>query len=173
MAVARPGDYITAKCRRCNDVTGHVVMLVLEGAIAKVECKACGSVHKYRDTVVVPGKKTAAPSVRHVRAGQTRENAVDVGVPRARTMGMQTPKARAAQKLNAAKLETAWQEAMVRHAADMPVQYSMKTAFEPHTLVEHPTFGRGEVLTIIKPDKVEILFQDGVKTLRCVMEPPA
>ena len=166
MACPRPGDYITAKCKRCDDVTGHVVMLVLEGAIAKVECKACGSVHKYRDTKVELSKTKAVSTVRHVKAGQDREKAVDVGMPRGRTMGM-TEKAKTVTKLNLSKVESAWQAAMVKHVADTATAYSMNASFEVGSLIEHPKFGRGEVLSLTKPDKVEILFQDGVKALRC------
>ncbi len=168
MGYPRPGDYITAKCTRCNDVTGHVVMLVLEGSIAKVECKACGSVHKYRDVKADTSKKTTSSAIRHVKAGQNRENAIDVGTKR--TFSTNTPKQTAIQRPSASKAESAWQDAMVRHAASLPVSYSMHTTFEVKTLIEHPKFGRGEILSITKPDKMEILFQDGVKILRCKTE---
>lgn len=42
-----PGDRIEARCTRCNDITGHVIVALVGGEIVKVECRACGSVHKY------------------------------------------------------------------------------------------------------------------------------
>ncbi|MFR6517800.1 MAG: hypothetical protein ACLUPV_00325 [Bilophila wadsworthia] len=39
-----PGDRIEARCTRCNDITGHVIVALVGGEIVKVEC-ACGSVH--------------------------------------------------------------------------------------------------------------------------------
>ncbi len=158
MAIAKPGDFITTRCRRCDDVTGHVVMLVLDGAIAKVECKACGSVHKYYAPKAVK-TKPASSTVRHVRAGQARETATDLG-------GRKT----ASRSKTATKIESAWQEAMVRHVADTPIPYSMKTPITAGMFIEHPSFGRGEVISAIKPDKAEILFQSGVKLLRCLVE---
>lgn len=169
MASAKPGDHITARCRRCDDITGHIVMLLLDGQIAKVECRACGSVHKYRETrepglVVRSGERT----VRHVKAGESRETAKDVSAPRP-TRRTPAPAARPAarRQANAAKLESAWQEAMLRHSATTPVPYSMQAAFAVQDVIEHPTFGRGEVLSVSPPDKMDVLFQDGVKTLRC------
>lgn len=158
MSIAKPGDFITTKCRRCNDVTGHVVMLVLDGAIAKVECRACGSVHKYYPST--PAKSASgASAVRHVRAGQSRDMAKNVG----------EKKASVTQRKAMAKMESAWQEAMVRHVADTPTPYSMNTPISAGMFIEHPTFGRGEVISVMKPDKAEILFQSGVKLLRCLV----
>ncbi|MDR1360353.1 MAG: hypothetical protein LBJ82_05150, partial [Deltaproteobacteria bacterium] len=50
MSAVQPGDHLLARCRRCNDVTGHIATLVLDGVVSRVECKACGSIHKYRET---------------------------------------------------------------------------------------------------------------------------
>ena len=164
MAIPRPGDYITAKCRRCNDVTGHVVMLVLEGEIAKVECKACGSVHKYWGSGEPAAPKKQSPSMRVVKAGQTREAAKELGTPKAARATKTTAAAR--QKVAMQKTESAWQGAMVRLSALSPQPYSMKAPFLLDDFVEHPTFGRGVVIGVIRPDKMEVLFQEGVKVLR-------
>lgn len=45
--VASVGQRIEARCTRCKDLTGHIVVSMLNGEIAKVECCACSSVHKY------------------------------------------------------------------------------------------------------------------------------
>lgn len=157
MSIAKPGDFITTKCRRCDDVTGHVVMLVLEGEIAKVECKACGSVHKYHAPIPVKSKAASA-SVRHVRAGAGRQAAIDLGVRKS-----------SVKQRQGNKIESAWQEAMVRHVTDTPVPYSMTAPVFVGMFIDHPTFGRGEVIAVARPDKAEILFQAGVKLLRCTI----
>ncbi len=162
MPPAKPGDFITAKCSRCDDVTGHVVMLVLDGQIAKVECKACGSVHKYRE-FRPPKTAGKTPSLRRVRSGQSRETAVDLDAPR---KSAAAPRVSAALR-GAAKLHSAWQESMVRLAVLEPKPYSMQESFEVDTLLLHPTFGRGVVLKTVRPDKIEVLFEDGMKILRC------
>jgi Zn ribbon nucleic-acid-binding protein len=154
MAVPRPGEFITAKCSRCNDVTGHVVMLVLEGHVAKVECKACGSVHKYRESRLPAAAGASRSSVRHVRAGQERGQGREIGAGAPR------------KNSPAAKLESAWQEAMVRHSGRLPVAYAMGAAYALRDFLEHPVFGRGEVIAVA-PGKMDVLFQEGVKLLRC------
>ena len=168
MAVPKPGEFITAKCGRCNDVTGHVVMLVLDGVVAKVECKACGSVHKYRETRLPGAGKKQQASVRHVRAGQNREQGKDLGpAPRSSRPASATGTGAPRRSSAAAKLESAWQEAMVRHSAETPVPYAMANAYSIRDFLDHPVFGRGEVVSVTAPDKMDVLFQDGMKTLRC------
>ncbi len=165
----RPGDYITAKCGRCNDITGHVVMVILDGVIIKVECKACGSIHKYRDTVAGTAKKTPTASVRHVKAGQSRENAKEVG----RSSGLPRQSAArppAPRNITASKAEQAWNESMLRHSGETPLPYSMNSAYERQALIEHSVFGKGEVISVTPPDKMNVLFQEGVKVLRCKLE---
>jgi len=171
MTVPKPGDFITAKCGRCNDITGHVIMLVLDGQIAKVECKACGSIHKYRNVRLPRAGAKERGSVRHVRAGQEREQGRDLGpgaksisarATRTGTQSSATPR----KSTSVAKLESAWQEAMVRHNTEKPLHYAMSDAYKTQDFLEHPVFGRGEVITVA-PGKMDVLFQEGIKTLRC------
>ncbi len=46
------GADIDNQCTKCG-ITTHVVVAVPEGKLAKVECRQCGSVHRFRD----PNKK--------------------------------------------------------------------------------------------------------------------
>lgn len=170
MTMLKPGEHITAKCGRCNDITGHIITVALDGVILKVECRACGSIHKYRGGGSLPPAGKGAAGVRHVKAGQGREDAKEL-VRESRPSSSGTkPRSLSQEKgksRSQAKLESAWQEAMLRHSGETPEPYSMHATFTIQTLVEHPVFGKGEVVSVIKPDKVEILFQDGLKTLRC------
>ena len=45
--------------------------------------------------------------------------------------------------------------------------YSMTTAFKVKSLMNHPLFGLGIVQRLAGPRKVEVLFEDGKKTMRC------
>ncbi|MDL2316271.1 hypothetical protein LJC59_04245 [Desulfovibrio sp. OttesenSCG-928-A18] len=169
MTISKPGEYITARCGRCDDITGHVVMLVLDGIITKVECKACGSVHKYRQAKSPPKTGERKTSVRKVRSGESREQAREISSP-ATGSGQRraTQKSAAApRRSSAAKLELAWQEAMLRHSGEEALPYSMQGDFQVGSLIEHSLFGKGEVIKVTAPDKMEVLFQEGVKVLRC------
>lgn len=45
--------------------------------------------------------------------------------------------------------------------------YSMTDTYKINTLIDHPSFGLGIVQRIIGSQKVEILFEEGRKTMRC------
>jgi uncharacterized Zn finger protein len=58
---ARVGEEVESRCRRCGDVW-HVVIALVDGEIAQVECGECHRVHRHR------GPSTAAKTG---RAGRT------------------------------------------------------------------------------------------------------
>ena len=77
-----PGDRIEARCTRCNDITGHVIVALVGGEIVKVECRACGSVHKYYPPAA-PKEAKGKTSVCRVKAGEARKEAVNAFKPTA------------------------------------------------------------------------------------------
>lgn len=160
------GDRIESRCSRCGDVTGHVIVAMVGGEVVKVECRACGSVHKFRPAKPVRAR-SEAPAVRHVRSGASRSEAVAVSRSEAARKAAVTRAAtRAAQEAQAT--EIAWKVAMARQVQDGGVPYRMDGVFEEGQIITHPTFGLGEVRAILRPDKMEVLFQDGIRVLHCV-----
>lgn len=65
----RVGRDIGAICRKCGDVW-HVVVAVVDGRIAKVECKQCGGRHRYK-----PADGEAAPRARRTTSKSTSASA--------------------------------------------------------------------------------------------------
>lgn len=171
------GQIIEARCSRCRDVTGHVVMACLDGMPIKVECRACGSVHKYAAPSAAPRRK-AETTVR-VKAGHTRADAVDTAVKAEKFVerlseksaekkaAPRVSKAEQASMRKAEESEQRWNQAMAVTAA-VPVPYNMNGRFPERSIVEHPVFGAGVVLELLPPDKMDVLFREGVKRLRCV-----
>ena len=45
--------------------------------------------------------------------------------------------------------------------------YSMTNPYKVKALINHPVFGLGLVQRVVGPQKVEVLFEDGRKTMRC------
>ncbi len=172
MSSYRPGDYITAKCRRCNDITGHVIMLVLDGRIAKVECKACGSVHKYReDKNYLPEKRYSSFAEKNFQNDlRQTENLKPRKIEPSSKPGTHPSGER--HLSSPSKTESAWQKAILRHKGKAPQLYSMTGTFELQSLIDHPIFGTGEIVALPSPDKINVLFQGGIKTLRCKMAIP-
>jgi hypothetical protein len=68
------GADIDNECTKCG-ITTHVVVAVMEGKLAKVECKQCGSVHRFRD----PDKKKKKTAVKKKAATRKRAPAAPVG----------------------------------------------------------------------------------------------
>ncbi|MEG2173094.1 MAG: hypothetical protein RRY29_07510 [Desulfovibrionaceae bacterium] len=151
-----PGDRIEARCTRCNDVTGHVIVALVGGVVVKVECCACGSVHKYYPPTAAKDKNAAESA-----SAAPKRKATPGTKPKAAPRGQ----ARAAQA--AAATESAWRTAIERPSAPAAKTYSMTSALAIGDTVEHPVFGLGSVRTMVPPNKVEILFRDGMRLLRC------
>ena len=68
---AAVGADVESICRKCGDVW-HVVVAKVGEAIAKVQCKECGSLHKPRP----PGSKAAATAVRKRSASRAPKKEV-------------------------------------------------------------------------------------------------
>ena len=157
MAVA-VGQRIEARCTRCKDLMGHVVVSMLGGEIAKVECCACGSVHKYYP----PAKKkeeTQAKPVR-VRAGEARSAAVKESSQRS---------AKISNLKALEEMQAKWKDRMVSYSGNAK-PYSMDLLVKKDDFVEHGVFGVGVVVEICPPNKADILFSLGIKSLRCLCE---
>jgi len=45
--------------------------------------------------------------------------------------------------------------------------YSMTGAYKVKGVIDHPLFGLGLVQRVAGPQKIEVLFEDGRKTMRC------
>lgn len=70
-----------------------------------------------------------------------------------------------AVKIN--KIETEWEELLNNADPASATPYSMKMSIKNGGLIQHPSFGLGRVINIIRPNKMEVYFRDGVKLLRC------
>lgn len=57
-----------------------------------------------------------------------------------------------------------WNELKEKYNDLDPEVYSIRGSFRPETLLDHPTFGLG-VVTEIFPNKIEVCFEEGMKTL--------
>ncbi len=159
------GGRIETSCSRCNDVTGHVIVAMVGDTIVKVECQACGSVHKYRE-VRKPKLKSESSGVRKVRTGETRAESVSLARSEAAKKAAQTrAEQRARQEAEAVMI--AWKSVIVSKGTDDARAYSMRDTYAVGEVLDHPTFGMGEVQSVTSPDKMEVLFKDGLKTLRC------
>ncbi len=139
------GDFVDARCTRCRVVTNHTIIAMVGDQIVRVMCNTCDGHHNYH-----PPK--SAPVPRPVRA---EKNPAAPRVPR------QT--ARAVRNAD----EEEWQEASRQADSSQLIRYDMNRAYAVGQFVNHPTFGVGLVKMVAKPNKMEVLFEEGRKLLRC------
>jgi hypothetical protein len=137
-------------------------MILIDGTIAKVECKACGSIHKYKEQQVKSNEKFPATSTVPTRTKQshTKINTADLTLNKQRNNTT-------FRSVSASKAEQAWHEAMLRHNNENPLPYSMNGGYAQHNFIIHDIFGKGEVISLTPPDKMSVLFKSGIKILRC------
>ncbi len=151
------GSMVEALCGKCNDVMGHTVVVMLGDAVAKVECRACGSVHRFRPAGrSAPLAKTAPAKERQPRTSRP-------AAPGSKAATALSRKEAAA----AAASRERWATTVNRRKGDEPIAYAPAVSFAQGDLLQHPVFGLGEVIACIPPDKVDVLFEAGTKRLIC------
>ena len=143
------GDIIESQCRKCNDITGHAIVSMVDGEVAKVECRACGSVHKHHP----------AKSGSQTKKAKTATQSKSAGTGRGQKKG------KAAQEKE--KIDNEWLRQMENRDKSQAVSYSMQGCYKEDELIDHPNFGIGIVQKEIMPNKIDVLFQEGLKRLRC------
>ncbi len=138
---SKAGDHIDARCTRCRAVTNHTIIAMVAKRPARVRCNTCAGDHNYRSpspAKTAPAKVPSAKPGRRTTADRQRE----------------------AQQQE-------WRDAAEKADSAVTVAYRMDRSYRVGDLVDHTIFGVGVVQQVIKPNKMEILFAVGVKSLRC------
>lgn len=137
------GDIIEAGCTRCRAVMNHTIVAMVGEQVVKVECNTCHSVHKFREKVE---KKvaTAAPKDR-------------------KTSSVLRPPSR--DLISSGSEE--WESLSAGMDPARALVYDINGVYRVDDQVAHPVFGLGVVRSIHRPNKMEVLFRQGKKLLRC------
>lgn len=146
------GSSVESACRKCKTVTDHHVVVMIDGKIGKVQCKICGGKHAHRH----PQEKQQAPEVSHPKA--------TAGGKAKKTLAAKKP---VAPKKTNPEIMAFWQAKITTAGPEQFLPYVMTGAFQDGDVISHSTFGPGYVQRFIKPNMIEVLFEDGVKLLRC------
>lgn len=165
MKVHAVGSIVESVCGKCNDVMGHTIMAMVGNEIVKVECRVCKSVHRYRPPAHV-ARGGSAVTLKKGRDGEPVSSRQ--AASRAERPVASRPSARknAALAKAEAVLEN-WRVVMSAHKGEEPRAYAMNETYEPGEYVAHPVFGLGNVSSFVPPDKIDVLFEGGVKRLLC------
>ena len=111
--------------------------------IARVECNTCHGTHNYR-----PEKPVKEPAA--AKGGIKKEPA---------------PRKPKADPLELERAE--WQRLHPDMNPDKALPYELNKPYRVRNLLLHPVFGLGVVQLVLPPNKIDVLFEEGVKRLRC------
>lgn len=131
------GDPIESRCTKCRAVTNHIIIAMKDDVPAKVECNTCGGQHLYRKPKADP-KPAAKKATTTKKAGTSR---------------------RSDQKK--------WLDLQEQLEGQEAHAYSMDAEYKVDTVIKHPTFGLGLVQNLLGSRKMEVLFEDGLRVMRC------
>lgn len=65
------------------------------------------------------------------------------------------------------RTQAQWETMMAEADSTRAIPYHIKTPVKTGDLINHPSFGMGQILATIRPNKMEIIFAQGVKLLLC------
>ena len=137
------GSTIETQCTRCKGVLNHTIVAMVGEKIIRVECSTCRGVHAYHPVKVPKGPAAA-------KTGRTKEAA---------------PRKTKTDPEAAARAE--WEALQPDMDSAQAIPYDMNRVYHVNNLLSHPKFGLGIVQLVIPPNKIDVLFQDGKKRLRC------
>ena len=134
------GQEIVCFCTTCKIDLRHVIVAHKNGntgAVAKVRCNTCNTIHAYRNK---PTEKSLAAAAARKAAG-----------PR--------------EKAKVIPIEVEWKEQMEKASRAPSIPYSPQREFKVGDVVDHPSFGAGVIRVIKDGNKLEALFEKDVKVL--------
>jgi len=137
------GSIVETRCTRCRAVLNHTIVAMVGEKIVRVECNTCHGTHAYHP--VKPVKEVTASGAGPKKAAAPRATKAD-------------PQA-------AARAE--WEALQPGMDPAQAIPYDMNRTYRAKSLLFHPNFGLGVVQLVIPPQKIDVLFQTGVKRLRC------
>lgn len=144
-AVLKFDSEIVTHCGKCKLDLAHNVIAKMPDSDtpAKVQCRTCGSIHKYKLPKALKPKKTPSRS----KAKKSSKNS-NVKIVR-----------------NAEDHAQYFQEVAHKYRDSRLVPYAMNASFKTGDRVDHPTFGLGVVLSLLDSQKMEVVFSTQVKIL--------
>jgi hypothetical protein len=158
------GSIVESVCGKCDDVMGHTIMAMVGSEIVKVECRVCKSQHRYRPPARVSGEKTAV-TMKKGRDGVPIASGRAAMDRTTRSVALNRSRKSSAAMAAALASLTAWENMARDHGGETPRPYAMAESFAVGDFLSHPTFGLGGVTGLVPPDKMDVLFETGVKRL--------
>ncbi len=76
-----------------------------------------------------------------------------------------TPRNPSQPRKNRSQLQ--WESLMAAADKGAAIPYNLKTPIKTGDLINHPSFGMGIILSTTRPNKMDVIFENGIKRLLC------
>jgi hypothetical protein len=139
-----PGNAIEGYCASCKADTVQTVLVVEGFQIRQVRCEKCG--------VEGPMKTSRAKTKAGLREVAAKRSVVPPP-PKRRSRRDRVDPGQVFRRLLEGK------------ELSLAVPYDLRASFELGQVIRHPTFGLGVVTALCEDSKVNVTFEDGVKTI--------
>lgn len=148
----RVGGEIDAYCTKCRLDLNHRIIAMVGEDVKRVECLTCHGDHNYRRPMADREKEKERKAQSRAIHGS--------GSSSSKSSGPKTE--RGGSKLSSRQL---WEKSISGQPPTAFKAYNIKQTFSPGELIRHSRFGDGVIAKILDPQKVEILFEDGPRTM--------
>ncbi len=137
------GNEIEALCNKCRAATVHVIEVIKQEKPTRVMCKSCQNSHRFHSPQeLIEHRKKAVKAVKAKKAVKTKKSA-----------STKTPEQRK------------WSRLCNKVDIENPTEYHMAKKFSEHDAIQHEKFGLGVVIEILNPTKMNVAFEEGIKTM--------
>ncbi len=161
---ARVGGDVDAYCTKCRMDLSHRVIAMVREDVKRVECLTCHGQHNYR-----------RPAAEKERERLAKENKAPRAFPgsasKSSTRSTKSSASRGAaggsgsSKTSERTGRAYWEKALAGQPMTAFRAYRTSERFDEGDLVRHSRFGDGVVARVVDAGKVEILFEDGPRTM--------
>ncbi len=160
----KTGGEIDSYCTKCKlDLTHRIIAMVGE-QVKKVECKTCGSHHLYRKPKTLRDVEADKATPFKRSDGAPAKAAKAAKPARART-GKTASERGAAAAAREREQTAVWEKSIAGQPSSAFQAYRITSVFAGGELIRHSKFGDGVVYRVLDRGKVEVLFQDGPRTM--------
>jgi hypothetical protein len=151
----RVGGDVDAYCTKCRMDLNHRVIAMVRDDPKRVECLTCHGQHNYRRPAAEKAREQAAKANREPRAIGSSSKAAS----------RSTSSGGSSSRVSERSGRAFWEKSIAGQAPSAFRAYRISERFSEGDLVRHSRFGDGVVARIVDPNKVEVLFEDGPRTM--------
>lgn len=147
----RVSGEIDAYCTKCRMDLNHRIVAMLGETVKRVLCLTCNGEHNYR-----------RPAAEREKEKERKANNRAVHAGTAGKISKTAPRTERSQK-------QIWERAITGQPTTAFKAYNTKGSYATGELIRHSRFGDGVVARVVDAQKMEVIFEDGPRTMAQAM----